>query len=245
MEEETREVAVPKGKVKAMEGNLAMANRNHVDDRQLLSEILDCIYGFFPRNSTFDSEEHKCSDQYCRLLSRRREQQHDGEFAESSKHLIAAIFSGYAIRDLTNLSEYNCYEYQALMHKNCPPLDWDEELIKSLGGEKLESHVYLSILGPYYYVSLDRTKLDALEWHFENLKRYPSQLTEVMSSLKRALKRQGYGEIGREVADAIVPGVETELHENGETKVFHCLFSDLLDTEPANRRFPRDLADCP
>lgn len=187
------------------------------------------VYTYYPPNLAYGEEEYRSSPQYQRLLRRRQELATDRHESRRLDHVVRATLKDFAIMDFTDLASHNDFEYRILLHRNQPPLDWDTELMRALGGEKLELLLFVSILSPHYFLILERSRYDEEHgWDFEDLRYYPEHLLEPIEGLKGALQKLAYHELDHATANVIVDGVETELLENGRATIFGCLFTDLV-----------------
>lgn len=109
------------------------------------------------------------------------------------------------------------------MHKNCPLLDDDVELIKALGGERRELYISISILANYYYYYFGETCYDFNEedifegWNFyDDSEPNSEEEKEFLIKLDNLLTKEGY----KKLANLVIEDIETEFVELGKVELF-------------------------
>lgn len=190
------------------------------------TSIFDSIYKFYPRKCKYDSEQYQNSKEYIKYLEILTDIKQRRNVSEMSYDIVESVFSKYYIKSWTN-SEQPSIHYSILLHENQPILDDDIKLLKKLKGKRIDLEIYVSLLTKKYYVYAMETKNRGKIWEFNV---YDFSLIvdkEKMYKLFKMFSEKGYSRLTRSCVNEIVPLIETELHYEGEVKVFHCLFSEL------------------
>ncbi|SHF14246.1 hypothetical protein SAMN05444392_10898 [Seinonella peptonophila] len=191
--------------------------------------VYDIIFKYFPRYKLFDMEEYQNSKQYQALLSLSQENLENKDIQSQLEMGIRKAFANFAYLDWTNALEYNGYEYRILLHENQPLLDDDIELIRVLGGKRRDLNVFISFLGKYYYYFISETHYEEVEdkWSFYTVE-CTDQIEVPLTHFNDFMKSKGYVKLTTDIVRQKVDGIETELLEEGQVEVFHCLFSEII-----------------
>lgn len=142
---------------------------------------------------------------------------------------ILNIALNYTIIDWT---DYNscCYEYKILLYKNQSILDDDIKLMKALKGVRKDLRIFISILEPYYYMFIEKTKYINKKWTFEIIKNDDTD-NELIEKIALYLSNKGYHQLSDKDVTIIVPNIQTDFKELNKANVFDCLFTDLVTIE--------------
>ncbi|WP_028778563.1 hypothetical protein [Shimazuella kribbensis] len=193
-----------------------------------LAKIKNIIYQYFPQNKVFLEPSYQESIEHQKLLLLKKRTRKLNFERMKLKQVLQNEFVEYEILDCSNLPEQNCFEFKILLHPNQSVLDDDVELMSKLGGLRRDIYQFTSILGKYCYFFIQETSIDKIsgEWSFRNidLKNGPD-----VRRLMGILELEGYKSLSDKIADRMIDNVETELKSSGEAKVFHLLFTDLID----------------
>ena len=194
------------------------------------SELMDLIHSYYPQNCKYMSNAYKKSNEYLKL----KEKINDlGLRSRLDKKILANIklaFPKNYIKKWTR-KDYPSIHYSVLLHKNQPILDDDEELLVALNGRRLDLEVYVSLLDDYLYTFVVETiKLpNEKDLKFSIINEDSMPNTEELSSLVNNLLSLGFIKLNSEIAHELVPNIETESLYQGEVRIFHCIFTDLVN----------------
>jgi hypothetical protein len=197
----------------------------------ILPDIIKIIELYYPENITFNDPKYKSSLQYMRLLKTREKQLANQVRINEFQNQLKKISSGYEVINWTDLKSNNCYEYRILLHKNQSSLDDDVELIKALNGKRQDLYLFTSILSSYYYFFVNETLYDEFaseQWKFRRIFKFSQDIQSLIDNLQKFMEKEGFMEIKDEVAKENIENVETEFLEQGEVKIFNCLFTELI-----------------
>lgn len=195
-----------------------------------LSEVLKTISNFFPKGEKFDEAGYQESKEFQSLLELRQRCLNNQTLGRTLLQILQSVFPRYVVVDWTNLEDANCYEYKILLHRDQPILDDDVQLIRTLGGNRTDLRLFVSILDKYYYFFVEETLYDdkSKKWSFITVNQFSIQIAKNINSFRERMKLEGYTELSRGIVETTVKGIETELVPENKVKVFHCLFTDLI-----------------
>ena len=192
-------------------------------------KVFDAIYMYYPINLEYDSRKYQESEQTLKRKSKiikkvTSYKQRDSIIAELEQLLSKCKMIDWTEKDSC------CYELKFLLHENQRILDDDIELIESLGGNRLDLRVFISVLAPYCYLFVEKTEYDFImrEWRFETVHLYSSETRKATESVENFIEKQGYKILSCQEARKKVENIETELKNGGQATVFDCLFSDMV-----------------
>lgn len=195
-----------------------------------MKNYISIIYKYFPKNIQWGTNEYTKSLEYQNYVQavEKFKQQKSLNFYETLKNNLP-IFS---ILDWTNFELYNDREYKILLKPNCSYLDDDTRLFECLKGVIDELIIFESPLLPVYYILEQRSCMMKNKYIFTN-RVYNSNVKQVKEIIHKVFEKKGYREITFSEANRIVPGINTELKDFGETTVFDCLFQDGVTILPS------------
>ncbi len=126
------------------------------------------------------------------------------------------------------MKDNNCYEFRILLYENQPILDDDTELIKCLGGKRLDLFLFVSILANYYYFFILETRdFSSEQWSFQHVEQQKRD-SSYANKLRNLMTENGYEELDHEIINTVILDIETEFKNKGEVKIFDCLFTQLI-----------------
>jgi hypothetical protein len=159
------------------------------------------------------------TQEYWRLLQARANAETNNQVWLEILDRLQTACPDYAVRDFTNLADNFCYQAEILLHQNTPFLD-DEALLIKLGGSRLLLRLFVSVLGPFYHLYVE--KMDE-SYQFEIVEN--KQITPVVQEV---IEGYGYHFLDRNKLLEPVPDMTTPFHNQGEVVLFHCVFSDFM-----------------
>ncbi|MFF2091953.1 hypothetical protein [Paenibacillus sp. NPDC058174] len=188
-----------------------------------MDEVVNLIYNFFPKGVPFDDIKYTTSEEHTRLYRKR------SGFEGKSKFLaeLQRVLPNHAIVDWTNLDEYNCMQFKILTLENQQIMDDDLELIKTLGGSRIELVFYVSVLGNFYYYKYVQTNYEDGEWTFNNPIVLNDAMINMNSRIDLLMSGNAYIKLDHSICKYVVSDIETELLNFGEVTIFNCLFTEL------------------
>ncbi|MDQ7095868.1 hypothetical protein REC12_19935 [Desulfosporosinus sp. PR] len=197
----------------------------------MIFDVMKTILFFFPEGKKFNESNYKESKQFKRLIKSRDKYLKDHTLILELETKLKNVLLEYAIANWTSLQDSNCFEFKVLLHDNQPILDDDVQLMRLLGGTRTDLRIFISILAKYYYFFIEETHYDVTSqrWSFKTLNEFSIEIENSIARLQNLMNLEGYIELSTEIINTIVEGVETELIEQGNVKVFHCLFTDLVN----------------
>jgi len=188
-------------------------------------DILKSVYQYYP---TIYETANKNKDRL------RMKKINDKKFHKKNLYKrFKKILKGYTIIDWTD-EEACCLEFKVLLHKNIDILDDDILLIEKLNGERNDLHIFISVLEPYYYLLLQKTKYarDTQVWEFftiKNCDEYTNILNKnILNKIDKFMTQKKYYRLTDVEVLMPVPDVETCYKEINMVHVFDCLFTDLV-----------------
>jgi hypothetical protein len=203
----------------------------------MLNQILNQLYMYYPRNEKYNSIGYHNSKERSRLLKKwkyaKNNKKHKSHFFMS----LRKIFCSYEVIDWSDLEEYFDYEYRVLLHKNQSILDDDIGLMNVLHGKRSDLYIFISVLERYFCFFLVYTRYDSSKnacdaWCFkdiyENIQEIRLDIKKELDELLCFFLKNGYALLPYEIYTCTVPYVETELKENNTARVFDCLFNDMM-----------------
>lgn len=186
-----------------------------------LDYIISIIYNFYPKHCEYGSKYYKKTKEYKKYLKHIKKIKY-----KNMEKTIDKVLKNYYLKTWPIKNEAGIH-FSVLLHKGQDILDHDVMLLESLGGRRLDLEVYISKLTKMYYLYVMETIHMNDEWTFKVFDVDKFVDKEIISNLEILFTQQGFSRLTRDLINEIVPGIETELHYEGEVKVFHCLFSDL------------------
>ena len=187
-----------------------------------LDDINSIIYNFYSKHCEYGSKFYIKTKEYKKYLKCIRK---NIKYKNLEK-TIEKVLKNYYLKTWSKKDEAGIH-FSILLHEGQDILDDDVELLESLGGRRLDLEVYISKLTKVYYLYIMETIYMNDEWTFKVFDVDKIIDKELIIDLENVFNQQGYFELTRDLVNEIVPEIETELHYEGEVKVFHCLFSDL------------------
>lgn len=190
------------------------------------SDILNTVDSFFSYERPTDKSSVKILKPNERLLSLKQNSQEDNIdkiwYTEFQK-----LYSNNAVVNWTDLPNSQCLEYKVLAHSNQKVLDDDIELIKLLGGKRVDLRIFISLLGNYYYCMLEETSYikETDEWNFNNISD-SGQYVKLLEEAKIFMDKKGFSYISKELLNTTLEGIETEYISCNKVTLFNCLFSE-------------------
>ncbi|MBQ3583245.1 MAG: hypothetical protein IJA27_00865 [Lachnospiraceae bacterium] len=191
-----------------------------------MSNVLDGIYNFYPPKCRYSGEQYQTSKEYKKYLEVTTNSLQRKKVDKMVYGIVESVFDGYYIKKWTN-TEQPSIHYSVLLHKNQPILDDDVELLEALNGKRMDLEIYVSLLTKSYYLYGLETRKQGELWEFDVFDFSLIIEKEKMNNLVQMFSEKGYSKLSKECVNENVPLIETELHEEGEAKVFQCLFSEL------------------
>ena len=185
-------------------------------------EILEVIYEYYPKKCKYSTIEYQNSREFKKYIQKIK---YNSEYMNVYKEL-KHIFKQYYIK-IWSANDEPGKHISVLFHKNHDILDDDVELIKKLGGKRLNLEIYISKLVKVYYIYMQETIYKDGKWSFFNYDYNYYMEDSLKKKLNKTMQYLGYKELLKNDVNSIVWDIETECHYTNEVKVFHCLFSDL------------------
>lgn len=184
--------------------------------------IESIIYNYYPKHYKFGSKEYIETKEYKSYINVINKDLISKDF----KKAFTESLNDYYLKEWSSENKAGVH-FSILLHKYQDILDDDTELIECLGGRRLDLEVFISKLMKVYYIFVIETSYKDDTWSFRDLDAFDIVDKDIISKLGDIFDKQGYFRLENDLVNKIVPDIETELHYNGEVKVFHCLFSDL------------------
>lgn len=189
-----------------------------------LENIFSIIYNFYPKHCNYGSRIYKESEEHKNYLNGITKDL----FYKDIKKALKKVFKNYYLMSWSYKKKISMH-FSILLHENQDILDDDIELINSLGGRRLDLEVYISKLAKVCYLYVIETTYADNKWSFKKYDVSDFLNKEMLDSLEYVFDEYGYLRLQHSLVNAIVPDIETELHYEGNVKVFNCLFSDIED----------------
>lgn len=195
-----------------------------------MENYFSMIYQYFPKNIQWGTDEYIKSVEYQNYVQtiEKFKQQESLNFYETLKSHLPV----FSVLDWTNFELYNDREYKILLHPSCPYLDDDTKLFECLKGVIDELIIFESPLLPVYYILEQRSCRTKNKYVFTNRVDNP-HVQQVKETIHNVFNQNGYREIVFSEANRMVPAINTELKDFGETTVFDCLFQDCVTIVPS------------
>ncbi|WP_237979780.1 hypothetical protein [Bacillus thuringiensis] len=191
---------------------------------EMLYELRETVYKFFPKNVMKEEELYEESKEYKKFVDLKERFIKNGSSQKEILSVIESTFGDYHVSDCTDLNLYNCLEYNVLLNGKELMLNDDIDWIRKSRGERLDLGIFVSLLDKYYYYYVLKTTYDEelREWIFETI----DVEMDNICKFEKLMNTKGFIRIEREVARTAIPDIETECLRMGEVNVFHALFTD-------------------
>ena len=148
---------------------------------------------------------------------------------ERVEKLLRGQFENFSVSNWTDYEELYCLEFHVLLTKNQPILDDDVELLKVLGGTRIDLTVYVSLISDHFYLWGGKTRYNPFndKWTFQKITLKNHEHFPVIEKFTAEMKQNHFKLLTEFDARKLVPDVETKYLDKGKVKVFHILFTDL------------------
>ena len=120
------------------------------------------------------------------------------------------------------------------MHKNQDILDNSDLLLTQLKGVRRDIFLWVSIIGKYYYYSIEKMIKKSDKYYFCYDVLHEEEEVKMTHRLEQFFMHKGYAKLPEDAANYIIEDIETELSVRGETTIFKCLFNDLCTNKITN-----------
>lgn len=198
------------------------------------SKIIDVIYKYFPADISYNSFRYKISKQNIQKHIKYIYAKYSGKAAYWHRKM-RIIFDNCEVVQWTDFETGDCYQYKVLLHENHDLMDDDVELILSLGGERKDLRIYISVLGKFYIYYVVVTKYDNSSddigyidrWEFSNDFEIPENFTHNIKVLEEFMEQKGYRKVTQAEAEFVMDNLETEYIKKGKVRVFDCIFTQI------------------
>jgi len=193
-------------------------------------DILEIIRMYYPKDLRFENAEYKASSEFLNRTRKLEKAKCQTLYSTQLYLTIKKIFDKYEVINWTDMESFNCYEYRILLHQNQSVLDDDTELMKVLGGKRIDLFLFLGVLSKNFYFFVNETTFNLVndEWKFNKIFDYPEKINKEIEDLILFLDKEGYSKIDNDIAHEIVRDIETELIDKNKVMIFNCLFTDLI-----------------
>lgn len=199
-----------------------------------IKDLIALIRRYFPSNLSYDDPAYQSSAEHQRLVRRQKEMLENTKFIECLTNKLERISYPYPLINWINLEDYPDIEYKILLHKHQDILDDDDLLLTHLKGVRRDVFLWISIIGKYYYYSIEKMKKRSDQYYFCYDTLRETDEIAMIQRLEQFLTQEGYAKVPEDAANYILEDIETELSVRGETTIFKCLFNDLWTNEIIN-----------
>lgn len=190
------------------------------------NSIFDDIYSYYPVCCSFESMEYQNSNKYRKYLDLIEDNSLKEKIDKMAAPIIRSVYPNNSIKKWSN-KEKPSVHYTILLKENQPLLDDDIELINVLKGTRWDLDLYVSLITYTYYCKITETILNKGNWDFKIYDVKEIIKSDKLNFMNKKFREHGYIRLEREEINKVIPNLETELHEEGKVKLFHCLFSDI------------------
>jgi hypothetical protein len=199
-----------------------------------IKDLISLIRRYFPSNLSYDDPAYQSSVEHQRLLKRQKEMLENTSFIECLTNKLEQISYPYPLINWINLEEYPDIEYKILLHKNQDILDNSDLLLTQLKGVRRDIFLWVSIIGKYYYYSIEKMIKKSDKYYFCYDVLHEEEEVKMTHRLEQFFMHKGYAKLPEDAANYIIEDIETELSVRGETTIFKCLFNDLWTNKITN-----------
>jgi hypothetical protein len=192
-------------------------------------ETIGYYYAFGVNAST---AAYRVTPAYRRLMRRRAQAEKDYHYWFSLLVDLRKRLPDLDVRDTTHLDVTNCYQCEILLRPGAKFSPEDRNTVRSLG--RMDTlHVYVSILGPYAYVTCERARFDPErgDLYYEYLKERSDVLYQALEEVTRWLDDHHYLLLSPEIVLTPLMGISLEYTEDERVLVFDCLFDEFINKE--------------
>ena len=156
-----------------------------------------------------------------------RKATYNKRFISKIKKYLSEVFFNNHLEYFINEEDYQCYEFEILMHDNQDILDDDVELMKKLNGKRKDLKIFISLLGNYYTLFYNFTFFNEMQnrWDFKIEKIITDD--EKVELIHQKMRAYGFQFLGYPDLDIKFDEIEIECKDKGEVKLFHMLFTEL------------------
>ena len=143
----------------------------------IIDDLVCLIHQYYPTGIPFNDPLYQSSDEYKNLKKKQKQMVENADYLAFIEKSLKKIFSQYAVINWTYMEEYPDIEYHILLHKNQDILDDDIRLLERLNGERRDLFLYISIIGKYYFFTINKTekKNEKHIFSFDELHSYEEQ----------------------------------------------------------------------
>jgi len=161
--------------------------------------------------------------EYGRLLQARAEAEANNQAWLEMLSQLEISCTGYAVRDFTHLADNSCYQAEILLHPHQPFLDDDEALVAAVGGTRFLLRLFVSVLGPFYHLYIEKMSND---YQFEIVEL--AEYQPIVATIQQIIESHGYHFLDRNTLLEPLPDLTTPFHNQGEVVLFHAIFTDFM-----------------
>ena len=188
-------------------------------------ELLDIIYSVYPKVKWDEPNGHK----YKNTIEHKRYKSIRALRLNNYSKKLATLIKkqGYIIINENRSHDY-CFKYTILCERLNDIMDNDRQLLVSLGGARTDVYLYVSKIAKIFTMECEQTQLKQInnqeEWTFQKTM-FDGNAKENFNTIYNYLISSGLQFINMNDLDVIVPDIETEYTDKGETTVFNLLFT--------------------
>lgn len=148
---------------------------------------------------------------------------------ERIEQLVRDHFENFSVSNWTDYEELYCLEFEILLTKNQPLLDDDTDLLKVLGGERIDLTVFVSLISNHFFLWGKKTRYNPFndKWTFQKITLHNHKVFPLIEKFAAEMERNHFKLLPEFDARKLVPDVETKYLDKGKVKVFHIIFTDL------------------
>ncbi|MBB5181553.1 hypothetical protein HNQ44_003018 [Planomicrobium koreense] len=178
------------------------------------NEIVDILH-------VYKTEKHELQKRTRQNILAKRE--------ERVEKLVRDQFENYSVANWTDYEDLYCLEFRILLTKNQPLLDDNTELLKVLGGTRIDLTVFVSLISNHYYLWAEKTRYNPLndKWTFQKITLKNHEVFPVIEKFTAEMERADFKLLPEFDARKFVPDVETKYLDKGKVRVFHIIFTDM------------------
>lgn len=135
--------------------------------------LLKNIYKYYPQNAAYGTKEYYNSPENKNREMKLAEKNEIRRNIILFEDILNRVYPSFNVIDWTNYEETSCIEFKVLLKDNQDTMDDDIELIKAIGGKRLDLCVYVSCLAPFFYYSIVETfyEENSNKWIFYNVEK--------------------------------------------------------------------------
>lgn len=192
------------------------------------NDLVNLIYKYYPKNCSFEEKYYQSSKEYKNYIIKVSNVSEREIISCHVHNEIKSVLPNNYISKWNN-SSFPSVHFSVLLHENQDIIDDDEVLLDILGGCRYDLHLYISLLEKFYYMFVDETlRLPNNQGMQFSVLANSNSYKKQIDKLDDKLNALNYKKLSSNVAHKLVPYVETELLEEGEVKIFNCLFADIV-----------------